>query len=139
MQPEKLQEYILQGIKKRVYHDKIELYMPFFFRNGDDSPVCLAWDKDGILSDGGRTIAELKKRVGDITPYMKKIQNVLNSHGMVELVSGHILTVRSYYTVIFGDETYKDYRTGVNKLIEVMSLISVIDSIQVSDDGEVSV
>ena len=99
----------------------------------------MTWDKDGVLSDGGRTIAELKKRVGDITPYMKKIQNVLNSHGMVELVSGHILTVRSYYTVIFGDETYKDYRTGVNKLIEVMSLISVIDSIQVSDDGEVSV
>lgn len=139
MLPEKLQEYIRQGIKKDVYQDKIELYIPFFFGNSEDSAVCLTWDKDGILSDNGRTFAELKKRVCDLTPYKEKIQNVLNSHGMVELVSGHILIVRHFFTVISGEETYKDYRAGLNKLIEVMSLISVIDTIQVSEDGEVSV
>ncbi|MBE7065571.1 MAG: hypothetical protein E7384_07175 [Ruminococcaceae bacterium] len=139
MNAEKLQKYILQGICKKVYPDKIELYLPFFFGNGDETLLCLTWDKDGILSDGGRTISELKKRVGDISVYTENIHNVLNSHGMVELVSGHILTVRHYFTVFSGDEAYTDYLAGISKLIEVISLISVIDTIQVSHEGEVSV
>ena len=38
---EKLQKYILQGICKKVYPDKIELYLPFFFGNGDETLLFL--------------------------------------------------------------------------------------------------
>jgi len=139
MNPEKLQEYILQGIRKAVYQDKIELYIPFFFGNGDETPLCLTWDKDGTLSDGGRTMSELKKRIGDTSPYMKTIQNILNFRNPVELVSGHIFIIRTFNTVISPKETYIDYIAGLSHLIKTISMISVVDTIKVSEDGEVSV
>ena len=139
MYPEKLQEYIRQGIRKELYQDRIELFLPFFFGKDDDMPLCLTWDKNGTLSDNGRTIEELKKRVGDITPYMKKIQNILNFRNPVELVSGHILIIRTYNTVSSTEESYVDYIGGLSHLIKTISLISIIDTIHVSEDGEVSV
>ena len=139
MRPEKLYEYIWQGIRKEIRGDIIELYIPFYFGSGEDTSLCLVWDKNGVLSDGGRTLAELKKRVGDVEPYMEKIRNILNARGPVELVAGHKLTVRQFQTVVAPDGTYVDYRTGVSRLIAAISLISVIDTVKVSDDGEVSV
>lgn len=138
MKPEKLQEYIWQGIRKEVYANKIELHLPFFFGNGEDAPLCLTWSDDGTLSDGGRTMAELKKRVGDITPHMEKIRNILNFCNPVELVAGHILVIRQFNTVIAPDETYVDYRAGLSHLLQTISQISAVDTILVSKTGEVS-
>ncbi len=139
MKPEKLQEYIWQGTRKEVHTDKIELHLPFFFGYGDDTPLCLTWDKDGVLSDGGRTMSELKKRVGDMEPYMEKIRNILNFRNPVELVAGHKLVVRQFNTVVTPEETYVDYRNGMSYMIRTISLISVVDTIAVSENGEVSV
>lgn len=139
MRPETLHEYIRQGIRKEVHQDRIELYLPFFFGNSDDAPLCLTWNKDGVLSDGGRTIAELNKQAEDITPHMEKIHRILNQRCPVELSAGHILTLKQYQTVITPEETYVDYLAGLSRMLRVISLISVIDTLSVSEDGEVSV
>lgn len=139
MSPEALQKYIRQDIRKEVHQDRIELYLPFFFESGDDAPLCLTWNKDGVLSDGGRAIAELKKRVGDMTPHMEKIRRILNKRCPVELAAGHILVLKQYQSVITPEETYVDYLAGLSRMLRVISLISVIDTLSVSEDGEVSV
>ena len=138
MRPEILQEYILSGIRKEVSDSKIELYVPFHFPNGDNTPLCLTWDETGVLSDGGRTLAELKKRVGDLTPYMEKIRRVCNPFCPVELISGHILAVRQFQTVVTPDGEYKDYCAGLSRLLDAAARISVLDVIDITESGEVS-
>ena len=137
MDAQKLTEYIRQGICKKVYPDRIELSLPFFFGNGKEVPLQLVWDKNGILSDGGRTLAELKKRVGDIAPYRHSIQNILAALGTVTLEGGQKLTVRQYQTCISGEETYQDYMGGLNRLLRAISLISIVDTVTVDEDGTV--
>ena len=44
------------------------------------------------LSDGGRAISELEKKVKDITPYLPRIKNILYDTGMHELKGGRIIT-----------------------------------------------
>lgn len=139
MRPEALHESIRQGIRKEVHQDRIELYLPFFFESGDDTPLCLTWDKEGVLSDGGRTMAQLKKRVGDMTPHMEKLRRILNGRCPVELAAGHVLVLRQYQTLITPEETYVDYLAGLSRMLRVISLISVIDTLTVSEEGEVSV
>lgn len=135
---EALQQTVWQGIRKEVHADKIQLYLPFFFGAEANEPLCLTWTQDGVLSDGGRTLAELKKRTGDLAPHMEKIRRILNPFNPVELVAGHQLVVRQFQTVCAPDETYTDYGAAVSHLIRTMSLISIVDTVQVSDSGEVS-
>lgn len=139
MQAEKLYEYIWQDIRKKVYPDRIELYLPFFFGGNHDEPLCLTWDKNGVLSDGGRTLSELKKRLGDLTPYHDTIRRILGASGNVTLVGGQNLVVKIYVTCIFGEEQYLDYLGGLRYMLKAISLISVVDTIQVSEYGEVSI
>lgn len=139
MKPENLQAYIWQGVRKEVSADQIKLYLPFFFGSREDAPLCLTWNQDGVLSDGGRTFAELKKRVGDIAPYMEKIRHILNFRNPVALVAGHKLEIRQFSTVVTPTESYVDYRAGVSLLLRTISLISIVDAVDVSEDGEVSV
>lgn len=137
MQAQALTGYIRQEIRKEVYADRIELYLPFFFGNGQTDPLCLVWDKNGVLSDGGRTLTELKKRVGDLTPYRDSIQNILRTLGMVSLEGGQKLVVRHFPTCISGENTYTDYVGGLNRLIRAISQISIVDTIVVDEDGTV--
>ena len=137
MDAQALNGYIRQGIRKEVYTDRIELYLPFFFGEGKTEPLCLIWDKKGALSDGGRTLAELKKRVGDLTPYKDSIQNILMSLGQVTLEGGQKLVVRHFQTCISGEHSYQDYLGGLNRLLRAISLISIVDTVTVDDDGAV--
>ena len=139
MDAQALNSYIRQEIRKEVHSDRIELYLPFVFGNGTSDTLCLVWNKDGVLSDGGRTFKELKKRVGDLTPYSENIQNILTAHGMVTLESGHRLTVRNFQTCICGDDTYTDYMAGLSRLLRVISQISIVDTIKVDEYGAVYV
>ena len=139
MDAQTLNGYIKQEIRKEVFADHIKLYLPFFFGNDNSDPLCLIWDKNGVLSDGGRTIKELQKRVGDMTPYADNIQNILASNGSVTLESGHILTVRHFQTRIYRDETNKDYMAGLSRLLRVISQISIVDAIKVDEHGTVCV
>ena len=139
MRPDALQQYIWQGIRKEVHEDRIELYLPFFFESHTDAPLCLTWNRDGVLSDGGRTIAELRKRVGNINPYMEKLRRILDERCPVELEAGHILVLKQYQTVNTPEEAYVDYLSGFSRMLRVISLISVIDTVEISWDGEVSV
>lgn len=129
--------YIWQGIRKEVTHDGIRLYLPFFFGEGISEPLCLIWDKKGVLSDGGRTLAELKKRTGDLRAYEERIKNVLNAYGAVTLEGGHKLVVRHYQTCICGEESYLDYMAGLNRLLQVISLLSLPQTVTVETDGTV--
>ena len=137
MDAQALNGYILQGLRKEIYDDRIELYLPFSFGNRDASPLCLIWDRSG-LTDGGRTLAELKKRVGDLKPYEANIQNILRSLGMVALESGHKLVVRHFQTCVAGEHTYVDYMGGLSRMIRAISLISIADTVTVDTDGTVA-
>lgn len=137
MDAQALNGSIRQGIRTEVSADRIQVYLPFFFGNGETDPLCLIWDKKGILSDGGRTFAELKKRVGDLTPYQDSIQNILKSLGAVTLEGGRKLVVRHFQTCISAEETYLDYLGGLNRLIRAISLISIVDTVTVDKDGTV--
>lgn len=139
MQAEKLYEYIWQGIRKEIHPDRVELYLPFFFGSDRDEPLCLTWDRNGALTDGGRTLSELKKRLGDITPYRDSICRILAASGNVTLAGGQNLVVKTSMTCILGGERYIDYLNGLNQLLRAASQISVVDTIRVSAHGEVSV
>lgn len=91
------------------------------------------------MSDGGRVLDELKKRVGDLSPYRENIANILEAYGTVTLESGRILTVRNFQTCVFEGNEYKDYLGGLNRFIRVISLISVADKVKVHEYGAVSV
>ncbi len=138
MDEQALNMFIKQEIQKVVYDDRIELFLPFYFGQNVSQPLCLVWDKDGTLSDRGRTLSELKKRVGDLSPYMISIENILSSLGTVALVGGQNLVVSSFQTCIDGERTYKDYLGGLNRLIRAISQISIVDKITVDKDGAVS-
>lgn len=136
MDAQALAGYIRQGIRKEVHTDRIELYLPFIF-GGKEDALCLTWDKTGCLSDGGRTLTELKKRVKDLTPYTDSIRRILKVNDLVTLEGGQKLTVRHYQTRITGDEESLDYLGGLNRLLRVISLISIVDTVQVMEDGTV--
>lgn len=137
MDPASLYKSIWQGIRKEVYADKIELYLPFFFGEGIDTPLCLTWDREGVLSDGGRTISELKKRVGDIRPYLDTISGILDRCGGCRLVGGQTIVKEHFQTVIAQQEEYQAYLHGMNLMLKAMTLISILDTISVTADGEV--
>ena len=139
MDAQALTGYIWQGIRKEVSADGIRLYLPFFFGEGVTEPLCLLWDQKGVLSDGGRTLAELKKRTGDLRVYEDRIRNVLNAYGAVTLEGGHKLVVRHYQTCICGEESYLDYMGGLNRLLRVISLLCLPDTVTVEEDGTVGV
>jgi len=139
MQPEALSQAIGQDIRTVVHADRIELYIPFFFGGTDDAPLCLTWDRDGILSDGGRTVAELKKRLGnDLTPWEENIRHVLH-HSAAVLVGGQKLEVTPSCSRSPNGESYKDFLRAYRYMLEVMSLLSIIDTITVDTDGTVVV
>lgn len=119
-----LRSYIWEGMEKKVYPDRVELYLPFYF-GANAAPLCLTWFEDGRLSDGGRTMRELKKRLGDIAPYMDSIQKILSHRGIADchLVGGQILQL-----------TYlQDPLRALNMMLQVISLISAVDRITVAD------
>ena len=123
--PEPLHGYIWEGIRKEVHPDRVELYLPFHFGNTPATPLCLTWFEDGTLSDGGRTIAQLKKRLGDIAPYMGSIQKILSHRGIggCQLVGGQVLKL-----------TYRqDPLRALNMMLQIISLISVVDHITIAD------
>lgn len=129
MDCQKLYAYIWQGIRKEVRADRIELFIPFFFSEGSDAPLCLTFHADGVLSDGGRTMSELKKRLGDIGPYMDMIRNILLQCGDCRLVGGQNIIKDSFQTVVFGEDRYQDYLGGMNYMLMAISRISIVDQL----------
>lgn len=118
---DKLRAYIWEGIRKEVHPDRVELYLPFFFGGEDDAPLCLTWYADGSLSDSGRTLAELKKRLGDISPHMDNIRKILSHRGIgdAKLAGGQTLTL-----------TYRqDPLRALNMMLQIITLISAVDRI----------
>ena len=138
MDAQALTGYIRQGFRKEVTADGIRLYLPFFFGEDASEPLCLIWDNKGVLSDGGRTLAQLKKRNGDLRAYEERIQNVLGAYGAVTLEGGHKLVVRHYQTCICGEESYLDYMGGLSRLLQVISLLMLPSAVTVDQDGTVS-
>ena len=132
----KLRQYIWQGIRKEVYPDRIDFYIPFCFPGTDDH-LCLSWDAKGVLSDKGRTMAELKCRVKDISPYMDHICKILNECGC-RLVAGQIVVKDSFQTMICGEDTYLDYLGGMHHMLKAISRIAIVDTLETLSEGEVS-
>lgn len=130
---EKLKDYIWQDIRKEVYSDRVELYLPFCFGNDNDTSLCLTWRQDGTLSDGGRTLNELQKRIGDITPYMDAIGEILTRCGTIKLVGGQNLAMSDFQTCVRGEEYFTDYTRSLTRMLQVISLISIVDTVTVEE------
>ena len=130
MQAEKLQEYIWQNIRKEVYPDRVELYLPFFFGK---EPLCLTWNQDGVLSDGGRTMKELRNRLGDLTPYMDAIHFILDQDAPVALVGGQNLVVKHSPTYSYMGEEYINYKASLSWLLKSISRVSVVDTLTLEE------
>ena len=130
-------DYIWQGIQKKVYADRIELHLPFYFGNNNDKPLCLTWDRNGILSDGGRTIAELEKRDRNIHSYMDTVRMILSQCGDCKLVGGRIIIKENFQTVISRDTQYQDYLGGMNDMLEAIARISVLKPVSEFKKGAV--
>jgi hypothetical protein len=135
----RLQEMIWQGIRKEVCEDCVKLYLPFFFGHKNDEPLCLTWNRKGILSDGGRTISELERRLGNIQPYQNMIISLLSRCGDCKLVGGRTIVKEHFQKVISPDGEYWDYLAGMNQMLKAITQISVIESIQFNEDGTVSI
>jgi len=138
MDAQALTDYIRQGVRQEVCPDRVELYLPFWFGNENSDPLCLVFSDKGVLSDGGRTLAELKNRLGDIAPYQGRIQNILSSLGPVKLEGGHILTVPHFQTLLTDGKEMIDYMGGLNRMLRAISLISIVDTILVDEGGAVT-
>lgn len=134
MDAQALTGYIQQGIRQELTADGLRLYLPFFFGEGTHAPLCLYWDKNGVLHDGGRTVAELKNRAGD---YRARIRNVLKNHDRVTLEGGQKLVVRHFQTCNPGPRQYLDYMGGLSRLLRVIALLTMPDFATVEEDGTV--
>lgn len=139
MEGSKLQEIIWQGIRREVCNDYIKLYLPFYFGKERDNPLCLTWDRNGVLSDGGRTISELEQRVGNVQPHHNKIMRILSRCGDCKLVGGRIIVKEDFQTVISPQGEYLDYLAGMNQMLKAITQISVVDTIRIDEDGTVSI
>lgn len=133
MKQEKLREYIWQDIRKEVYPDRVELYLPFFFGKESAEPLCLTWDRNGILSDGGRTMKELRNRLGDLTPYMDAIHFILDQDAPVALVGGQNLVVKHNQTYSYMGEEYINYMASLSWLLKSISRVSVVDTLTLEE------
>ncbi len=155
--PDSLRNFIWDGIEKREKEDVIELILPWHFGNGDRSvPLVLTVRKiregntgadvqrmrakgysvdDGYypyyeISDGGRCLEELKKRLGSIDDLVPKIKRILYDCGMLELKSGRIIT-KSYYAISSFYHT-----NALNQLLSAISILSNLDLL-LAVDGEI--
>ena len=137
MNAEKLHEYIWQGIHKEVSPDGIKFYLPFYFGEHAEEPLCLLWDRKGVLRDDGRTFYELERRLVNIQPYINEIQKILSRCGNCKLIGGRIIVKEHFQTVISGDNEYLDYLGGLNSMLKAIAQISIIDHLKLDEDGRV--
>lgn len=134
---EKLKSLLWQNIRKDFCSDRIELSLPFYFStDSENEPLRLIWKQDGSLSDGGRTLRELKKRLEDIQPYMSKIKELLSRYGAVVLEGEQNLVIRDFQTYKKGNETFLNYNRELVKLLQIITIISIIDAVTLEKRGE---
>lgn len=130
--PEKLGEILSDDIRREVHPDRVDVFLPVFFGSREDAPMKFTFFRDGTLTDHGRTLAELEKKVQDISPYLPKIQKILEHCGTCRLVGGRKLTVSQYQTLFRGEESAPDYLGGLKSMLKAVALISVLPQQEVA-------
>lgn len=82
------------------------------------------------LTDNGRALAELARRVGDVTPYLPTVERLLYKTGMHTLRGGRMI-VRHY-------DLYASFlhRRNIVALLEVITLIASLDLLPQYTDSE---
>lgn len=155
--PDPLRKFIWEGIEKREKEDSVELTLPWHFGNGEHSaPLVLILRKvrekntgadvqrmrakgysvdDSYcpcfeISDGGRCIEEMKRRLGSIDALLPRIRRVLYECGMLEL-RGERIIVKNYYAV---DLHY--HTNALNQMLSAISILSNFDLL-LEVDGEI--
>jgi hypothetical protein len=157
--PDLLKKYIWENVEKRVKDDSVELVIPWHFGRAphessdpltlrvspERPPSCGAevqkmrakgYAVDNgyypyyVISDGGRCLAELQKRLGETDTYIPRIKRILYDCGMLELKSGHVIT-GGYYAL--------DRFSHTNALNAVLTAVSIISNFDVllEVDGEI--
>lgn len=122
---DKLQNYIWEGLSKKVYPDRIDLYLPFVFGNEPSDPLCLTFTEKGDLTDNGRTLTELRKRLGDLAPFKKDIEQILAHCGDFKLTGGQKLVLPCRTS----PGKYRSF--ALQQMLQAISLILVVDTVRV--------
>ena len=74
-----------------------------------------------IISDGGRAMAELERRVGDVSPYCERIEKILYGVGMYSLRGGRIIE-KSFILSSKWETKYRLYG-----LLTAMTIVANLD------------
>lgn len=75
----------------------------------------------------------MQKRIGDITPYMDAIGEILTRCGTIKLVGGQNLAMSDFQTCVRGEEYFTDYTRSLTRMLQVISLISIVDTVTVEE------
>ncbi|MBQ8290911.1 MAG: hypothetical protein IJX88_00165 [Clostridia bacterium] len=89
---------VMEKVQWKRFPDRIEITVPAVFFSGGTEPFTITFKPVGETSaeysDGGKAIAELEKRVGDIAPYQKWLKEFAEREGRIHFVGGRILTMK---------------------------------------------
>jgi len=124
--PEKLGEILSDDIRREVHPDRVDVFLPVFFGSREDAPMKFTFFRDGTLTDHGRTLAELEKKVGDLKPYYPVIRKIIDEYSLCELVGGRKLVQSHWQIIRRGEEESPDYLGGWKHMLNVVALISVL-------------
>ena len=135
MEAAKITEVIWSQIGQERTADHYAITLPFLF-NGEEIGLTLSWRVEGeraCISDGGQVMRQLRKQLGDLTPYKNSIELMVSEYGAVSLEGGQNLVCR----YIPHDDFYHTHY--INHLLTVISLLSGISYLPLeggSDDVE---
>jgi hypothetical protein len=135
MDENKITEVIWSQIGQERTADHYAITLPFLF-NGEEIELKITWRVEGdyvCISDDGQVMRQLRKQLGDLTPYKKSIELIVPEYGSVYLEGGQNLVCRY---LSHGDF----YHTGfLNHLLTAISLLSGISYLPLeggSDNAE---
>jgi len=122
-----LADLISSDIRLELSGDKILLYLPWHFAKAaaeKSLPLCLTVRAEGdgaVISDGGRAIAELSKKVPSLLGYRGRISDLISDVGSYELVGGRIIEYSFYSLTKYG------VLSAVSQMLKIVTAISNLD------------
>ena len=132
METNKITEVIWSQIGQERTADHYAITLPFLF-NGEEIDLKLTWRVEGdraCISDGGQVMRQLRKQLGDLTPYKKSIDYTISEFGTISLEGGQNLICRY---IPHGDFYHS---SQLNYMLTVISLLSGISYLPLEGESD---
>lgn len=148
---ESLNRFIWEGINKVEGSDSVDLYLPWYFggegaaaeplkitfrrvrsEHVNAGPIKQKYSPHSVddtqydtyeISDNGRAIAELERRVGDLTPYRDVIERLIYNVGMYTLRADRIVS-KTYS--LYAEWRHIYVLDGMLKLVSMISWLDML-------------